>query len=734
MTGHFRTLARTGRGTGRFCVESKPNMAIPPRRWVGYALLIAGLSLLFDTLTFLQTNWSPLKVPMYAANELAIGCLLTVAAALVLLAPTLKRTLLRIRIGIALILIAAAIYGGWEWWMATRTWVPLDMPVSLAQGHIRSPEFKINLYASFWIFVEVETKVDGEGVSCLTGYTFDYCRKNGVRELRASWTLSDRGRVVARGSTDNYQGSRGGMVTKARYLGNFSVPSGDHLVLDVEFPEDNSHFNGGHPRLTIAQSYYWRFEENRTPVFLFAMFFGAIGTALLVSGIVESTIARRTQQRVSLTSQGPIAGGFQWEAEPTNERSNPERRQLLRARALIGLGLATLGMASLVIVKRWIDTRIFMPADIPVSLAAGHIRTGPFRINVEQGYSIWIDFDQSTYFNPMCSSYSALKTTWTLYREGRVYAQWDAPVLQDGYLEGFDAKNGIYDLDIDVLADASCLNANRPRLKIVTSRDNDSFYAGVLLWSSATSIVVGISLVILGWRGGIFTDLEPSAIVTNAPSVGQNFQWAQKLPARRPIVGMPAFGLLAGTVFAILAILMMMLTGAFQYKSKGLWVHPLKPGAAPSKPDAWTEPVIVLVKDAGPGQEPGLYVNSKVVAWDDLAGALRHELSGRREWAVYVEGDDCVVWANVANVIDIAHTDGAKVFLLPQPDRKPCKEYVGTNSSRKASSHRGPGCPPLPSGSPSCADPWPRLCCAGGTLWRPRRCTYQLFVLAATLS
>jgi hypothetical protein len=246
-------------------VESKPNMAIPPRRWVGYALLAAGLSLLFDTLTFLQTNWSPLKVPMYAANELALGCLVTVAGVLVLLAPTLKRTLLRIRIGVALILIAASIYGGWEWWMATRTWVPLDMPVSLAQGHIRSPEFKINLDAGFWIFVEVETKVDDEGVSCLIGYTSDYCRKNGVRELRASWTLFDSGRVVASGSSDRDQGLRGGMLSKARGLGNFSVPAGNHFVLDVEVPEDNSHFNGGHPRLAIVPLSYWSFAEDRTP-------------------------------------------------------------------------------------------------------------------------------------------------------------------------------------------------------------------------------------------------------------------------------------------------------------------------------------------------------------------------------------------------------------------------------------------------------------------------------------
>jgi hypothetical protein len=48
-------------------------MAIPPRRWVGYAFVVAGLSLLFDTYTFLRTNWSPLHVPMFAATEIALG-------------------------------------------------------------------------------------------------------------------------------------------------------------------------------------------------------------------------------------------------------------------------------------------------------------------------------------------------------------------------------------------------------------------------------------------------------------------------------------------------------------------------------------------------------------------------------------------------------------------------------------------------------------------------------------
>src|ERR1700722_8966816 len=68
-------------------------MAIPPRRWVGYALLIAGLSLLFDTYTFLRTNWSPLHVPMFVANELALGYSFAVVGVVVLFAPTLIRML-----------------------------------------------------------------------------------------------------------------------------------------------------------------------------------------------------------------------------------------------------------------------------------------------------------------------------------------------------------------------------------------------------------------------------------------------------------------------------------------------------------------------------------------------------------------------------------------------------------------------------------------------------------------
>src|ERR1700733_10624162 len=68
-------------------------MAIPPRRWVGYALLVVGLSLLFDTYTFLRTNSSPLHVPMYTSTELVLGYSLAAMGVVVLFAPGLIRML-----------------------------------------------------------------------------------------------------------------------------------------------------------------------------------------------------------------------------------------------------------------------------------------------------------------------------------------------------------------------------------------------------------------------------------------------------------------------------------------------------------------------------------------------------------------------------------------------------------------------------------------------------------------
>ena len=48
-----------------------------------------------------------------------------------------------VRTGLGLILFGILWLIGWHVWQADHIWVPLEMPISLAQGHIRTRQFKV---------------------------------------------------------------------------------------------------------------------------------------------------------------------------------------------------------------------------------------------------------------------------------------------------------------------------------------------------------------------------------------------------------------------------------------------------------------------------------------------------------------------------------------------------------------------------------------------------------------
>ena len=109
---------------------------------------------------------------------------------------------------------------------------------------------------------------------------------------------------------------------------------------------------------------------------------------------------------------------------------------------------------------------------------------------------------------------------------------------------------------------------------------------------------------------------------------------------------------------------LMMMTAAFGHTSRGVWVRLVKQGSVPQNSGPGADPLVVLAKHGGPGQRPSLYVNSKLVAWEDFDHVLKQELSRRRDWIVYVGGDDTVAWQDVVNLIDAAHRDQATAYLI----------------------------------------------------------------------
>jgi biopolymer transport protein TolR len=75
--------------------------------------------------------------------------------------------------------------------------------------------------------------------------------------------------------------------------------------------------------------------------------------------------------------------------------------------------------------------------------------------------------------------------------------------------------------------------------------------------------------------------------------------------------------------------------------------------------------IVVQLIDHGAGNPPGLKINQDDATWETLQGRLEDIFKTRAEKVMFVKGDDNVPFADVASVIDIAHSAGVdKVGLI----------------------------------------------------------------------
>lgn len=181
------------------------------------------------------------------------------------------------RIGAIFILIATTCYGAWKYWEETRTWEPLSMPICLSPGHLRSKEFRINVEATFIVQVEVERKIDSDQVRCWLG--IEICADT-HSILHVKWVLSDAGKPVARGNSDQIHYGEGGIESLNREIGAFLVEKGDHYVLDLDVLDDGSLLNFGNPRLETEVSRQDEYEERDAGELIYVFAFPSSFSAL----------------------------------------------------------------------------------------------------------------------------------------------------------------------------------------------------------------------------------------------------------------------------------------------------------------------------------------------------------------------------------------------------------------------------------------------------------------------
>jgi len=132
----------------------------------------------------------------------------------------------------------------------------VDMPVSLAVGTVRTPQFSV---VAQWydIMIQVEKPLPFSQMRCMMGVTaspldLKECSKNDPL-LRANWTVWDGDRMVNQGADLDRCACKFEDKYIFRFLGSFAAESGKKYVVEVKFTKDGTPLNVANPHLIVIQ-------------------------------------------------------------------------------------------------------------------------------------------------------------------------------------------------------------------------------------------------------------------------------------------------------------------------------------------------------------------------------------------------------------------------------------------------------------------------------------------------
>jgi hypothetical protein len=159
------------------------------------------------------------------------------------------------RTGLRLIFLGLIPLLCWVAWFYTRTWVLLDVPISLSKGtHFSAGEFTANMNRRYSIeinaVVKDRTESSSEKLPCPFGSQFT---SKGVcqiaPELNTHWVLSSEGETVQGDFRENVEV---GMYALSNMMASFDCKRGKHYKLDVYVLSDSSSLNVTNPHLYVA--------------------------------------------------------------------------------------------------------------------------------------------------------------------------------------------------------------------------------------------------------------------------------------------------------------------------------------------------------------------------------------------------------------------------------------------------------------------------------------------------
>lgn len=130
-------------------------------------------------------------------------------------------------------------------WLRTRRLVPLNIPISMSRGYVKSQEFRPNLDSGYYIEIEVSKSSSFKNLDCLMWGCY-----GSPAIINARWKLSTLSRVVLSGNSEDVNGGSGNLGTVGRKIGHFKNLE-KPLQIEVDVLSDASVLNLGNPRLKV---------------------------------------------------------------------------------------------------------------------------------------------------------------------------------------------------------------------------------------------------------------------------------------------------------------------------------------------------------------------------------------------------------------------------------------------------------------------------------------------------
>ncbi len=196
------------------------------------------------------------------------------------------------------ILIVAAIAYASSIHLATRyRWMPVNVPIDLSPGVMRTPTFQVDLATRYAIELAAERNQPLRQLNCLLGLEAgakDKCE--GVTSpIEISWQATENGIVMASGKSSQSGGGSWGPKV-GRTIGGFNATPNKDYVIEIRSLKDASILSPAKPHIVVwadAQVFTNHFAR-ASALGIAALAFAAVGGLWLLVLLTRHFLSRRT--------------------------------------------------------------------------------------------------------------------------------------------------------------------------------------------------------------------------------------------------------------------------------------------------------------------------------------------------------------------------------------------------------------------------------------------------------